>query len=133
MPEERNHHYWPRNHQCLCYGRAVQNDCRTQSGPERGADLQRFRQLQRRTSALPLARGQRGEVVENADSNVEILNFASEDVFIKGANAIDMEGNAGIWASGIKGGTIGMLAYPHGPGRSLNPTSWFGKTHPLCP
>ncbi len=49
----------------------------------------------------------KGEVVENADSNVEILNFASEDVFIKGANAIDMEGNAGIWASGMKGGTIG--------------------------
>ena len=40
-----------------------------------------------------------GKVVENADSNVEILNFGSNDVFIKGANAIDAQGNAGIMAS----------------------------------
>jgi hypothetical protein len=49
-----------------------------------------------------------GRVVEGADSNVEILNFGPDDVFIKGANAIDPQGNAGIWASGMKGGTIGM-------------------------
>lgn len=52
-----------------------------------------------------------GKVVEGADSNVEILNFGLDDVFIKGANAIDLEGNAGIFASGLKGGTIGM-AWP---------------------
>ncbi len=40
-----------------------------------------------------------GKVVENADSNVEILNFGPNDVFIKGANAIDAQGNAGIMAS----------------------------------
>lgn len=51
---------------------------------------------------------QNGKVLENADSNVEILKFGPEDVFIKGGNAIDREGNAGIYASGIKGGTIGM-------------------------
>lgn len=50
----------------------------------------------------------KGKVVEGADSNVEILNFGPDDVFLKGANAIDMQGNAGIWASGMKGGTIGM-------------------------
>ena len=50
----------------------------------------------------------KGKVVEGADSNVEILNFGADDVFLKGANAIDMQGNAGIWASGMKGGTIGM-------------------------
>jgi len=50
----------------------------------------------------------KGKVVEDADSNVEILNFGPDDVFIKGANAIDTEGNAGIWAVGMKGGTIGM-------------------------
>ena len=50
----------------------------------------------------------KGKVVEGADSNVEILDFGPEDVFIKGANAIDMEGNAGIFTSGMKGGTIGM-------------------------
>lgn len=49
-----------------------------------------------------------GKVIEGADSNVEILNFGPDDVFIKGANAIDPLGNAGIWASGVKGGTIGM-------------------------
>lgn len=49
-----------------------------------------------------------GKVVEGADSNVEILNFGPDDVFIKGANAIDPQGNAGVWASGMKGGTIGM-------------------------
>jgi len=52
-----------------------------------------------------------GKVVEGADSNVEILDFGAEDVFIKGANAIDSEGNAGIFSSSVKGGTIGM-AWP---------------------
>jgi hypothetical protein len=50
----------------------------------------------------------KGKVVENADSNVEILDFGPDDVFIKGGNAIDMEGNAGVCASSVKGGTIGM-------------------------
>ncbi|HSR11322.1 MAG TPA: hypothetical protein VLS90_07730, partial [Thermodesulfobacteriota bacterium] len=49
-----------------------------------------------------------GKVVENADSNVEILKFGPDDVFIKGANAVDMDGNTGIWTCGVKGGTIGM-------------------------
>lgn len=52
-----------------------------------------------------------GKVVKDADSNVEILNFGAEDVFIKGANAIDSAGNAGIFSSSVKGGTIGM-AWP---------------------
>jgi len=51
----------------------------------------------------------KGKVVENADSNVEILDFGPDDVFIKGASAIDKEGNAGIMASGLKGGTWGMF------------------------
>ena len=50
----------------------------------------------------------KGKVVEGADSNVEILKFGPDDVFIKGGNAIDPQGNAGVWASGLKGGTIGM-------------------------
>lgn len=52
-----------------------------------------------------------GKVVEGADSTVEILDFGADDVFIKGANAIDLEGNAGILSSSVKGGTIGM-AWP---------------------
>ncbi|MCK9355761.1 MAG: hypothetical protein M0R22_01210 [Dehalococcoidia bacterium] len=50
-----------------------------------------------------------GKVVENADSNKEILNFGPNDVFIKGANAVDPQGNAGIMASSLKGGTWGMF------------------------
>jgi len=53
----------------------------------------------------------KGKVVEGADSNVEILDFGADDVFIKGANAIDLEGNAGIFTASRKGGTIGM-AWP---------------------
>jgi hypothetical protein len=53
----------------------------------------------------------RGKAVENADSAVEILEFGPDDVFIKGANAIDMEGHAGILTSSVKAGTIGM-AWP---------------------
>jgi hypothetical protein len=53
----------------------------------------------------------RGGPVEGADSNVEILGFGPDDVFIKGANAVDNEGNAGIYSSSVKGGTIGM-AWP---------------------
>ncbi len=49
-----------------------------------------------------------GQVVEGADSNVEILKFGPDDVFIKGANAIDTQGNAGIAVANSKGGTIGM-------------------------
>jgi hypothetical protein len=52
-----------------------------------------------------------GKVVEGADSKVEILSFGPDDVFIKGANAIDPEGNAGILTSSLTGGTIGM-AWP---------------------
>lgn len=50
----------------------------------------------------------KGKAVEGADSNVEILNFGPDDVFIKGGNAVDPQGNAGVYASGLKGGTIGM-------------------------
>jgi len=50
----------------------------------------------------------KGKPVENADSTVEIQKFGPEDVMIKGANAIDMNGDAGVWTCGAKGGTIGM-------------------------
>jgi hypothetical protein len=50
----------------------------------------------------------KGKPVENADSTVEIQKFGPDDVMIKGANAVDMEGNTGIWTCGQKGGTIGM-------------------------
>ncbi len=53
----------------------------------------------------------RGKVVEGADSKVEILKFGPDDVFIKGANAIDPDGNAGVLTSSLVGGTIGM-AWP---------------------
>jgi len=52
-----------------------------------------------------------GKVVEGADSNVEILNFTSDDVFIKGANAVDNDGNAGIYVASVKAGSIGV-AWP---------------------
>ncbi len=52
-----------------------------------------------------------GKVAEGADPNAEILNFGPDDVFIKGANAVDGEGNAGILTSSAKGGTIGA-AWP---------------------
>ena len=50
----------------------------------------------------------KGKPVENADSTVEVQKFGPEDVMIKGANAVDTQGNAGIWTCGVKGGTIGM-------------------------
>ncbi len=53
----------------------------------------------------------RGQVVEGADSRVEILSFGPDDVFIKGANAVDPAGHAGVFASSPTGGTIGM-AWP---------------------
>ena len=52
-----------------------------------------------------------GHIVEGADSREEILTFGPNDVFIKGANAIDMEGHAGVLTSSLVGGTIGM-AWP---------------------
>jgi hypothetical protein len=53
----------------------------------------------------------KGQSVKNADLSVEILKFTSEDVFIKGASAIDPEGNPGVYVSSKKAGTIGM-AWP---------------------
>jgi len=50
-----------------------------------------------------------GKVVENADSTKEILDFGPDDVLIKGANAVDPQGNAGVMASSLKGGTWGMF------------------------
>lgn len=51
-----------------------------------------------------------GKVVQNADSNVEILDFGRDDVFIKGANAVDPQGNAGIMTSSVRAGTWGMFS-----------------------
>ena len=51
----------------------------------------------------------KGKVMENADSTIEIKTFGPEDVFIKGANAVDRDGNAGIFVSSVKGGTWGMF------------------------
>jgi hypothetical protein len=53
----------------------------------------------------------KGKVIEGADSRVEIQSFGPEDVFIKGANAVDPSGNAGVLTSSVTGGTIGM-AWP---------------------
>ncbi len=53
----------------------------------------------------------KGRVVEGADSNLEIQNFRPGDVFVKGANAVDSQGNAGIYVASLKAGTIGM-AWP---------------------
>jgi hypothetical protein len=50
-----------------------------------------------------------GKPVENADSTKEILNFGPNDVLLKGANAVDPMGNAGIMASSLRGGTWGMF------------------------
>lgn len=60
-----------------------------------------------------------GKSIDNADSGVEIKNFGPNDVFIKGANAIDRDGNAGIMASSLKGGTWGMFT-PHVTVRNSN-------------
>jgi hypothetical protein len=47
----------------------------------------------------------KGKVMESAEPNLD--DFGQDDVFIKGANAIDMEGNAGVYTASKKGGTIG--------------------------
>ena len=49
-----------------------------------------------------------GQSVENADSTQEINKFKQGDVFIKGANAVDHTGTAGIWVASSVGGTVGM-------------------------
>ncbi len=49
-----------------------------------------------------------GQVVENADSNAEILKFKTGDVFLKGANAVDPQGVPGVYVASLKAGTVGM-------------------------
>ena len=60
---------------------------------------------------------EKGKVVENADSNVEMLRFKKDDVVVKGANAIDHTGLTGTYASSLKCGTMGAswpLVTPRG-------------------
>jgi hypothetical protein len=54
---------------------------------------------------------EKGKIVENADSNKEILKFKKDDVVIKGANAIDHKGLVGTFACSVKCGTMGS-AWP---------------------
>lgn len=54
---------------------------------------------------------EKGKVVEDADTNEEILKFKKGDVVIKGANAIDPSGLTGTYACSVKCGTMGM-AWP---------------------
>jgi hypothetical protein len=54
---------------------------------------------------------EKGKVVEEADTNTEILKFKKGDVVIKGGNAIDHTGLTGTFASSVKCGTMGM-AWP---------------------
>ncbi len=59
----------------------------------------------------------KGQVVQDADSNVEMLKFKKDDIVIKGANAIDHTGLTGTYASSLKCGTMGAswpLVTPRG-------------------
>lgn len=47
-----------------------------------------------------------GQIVDMTTEEA-VPNFGPEDVFIKGANAVDHEGNAGILLANDRGGTIG--------------------------
>ena len=49
----------------------------------------------------------KGKIVEDADSNVEITKFVKGDVVVKGANAIDHTGLTGTYASSLRCGTMG--------------------------
>jgi hypothetical protein len=51
----------------------------------------------------------RGKLVPPEPTMEEVLkNFGPESVFIKGANAVDPEGNAGVFTAHPSGGTIGF-------------------------
>lgn len=52
---------------------------------------------------------EKGKVLKDADSNVEVTRFKKGDVVIKGANAIDHTGLTGTYASSLKTGTMGAM------------------------
>lgn len=52
---------------------------------------------------------EKGRVLKDADSNVEVGRFKKGDVVIKGANAIDHTGLTGTYASSLKTGTMGAM------------------------
>ena len=52
---------------------------------------------------------EKGKVLEDVDSNVEVTRFKKGDVVIKGANAIDHTGLTGTYASSLKTGTMGAM------------------------
>lgn len=52
---------------------------------------------------------EKGKVLEDVDSNVEVTRFQKGDVVIKGANAIDHTGLTGTYASSLKTGTMGAM------------------------
>jgi len=58
-----------------------------------------------RLKPIILIKGQKSEI-----PIPEILeNFTSDDVFVKGANAVDCEGNVAVLAANRRGGTVGVF------------------------
>ncbi len=49
----------------------------------------------------------KGVITEEEDPNRVLSDFGPEDVYIKGANAVDPDGNCGVLVAGVRGGTIG--------------------------
>ncbi len=49
----------------------------------------------------------KGKLLENVDWVEFLATFTKEDIFIKGANALDPQGNVGIVMADLSGGTIG--------------------------
>jgi len=52
-----------------------------------------------------------GKVIDAVPQDI-IKEFGPNDIFIKGANAVDSEGNAAVLAAGESGGTIGWAMLP---------------------
>ena len=105
----RNDYHRPRSYLCVYLRRALQDvEIEGKANQTMGSVFAGLTNAN--TGAPPCAWHviRKGKVVEGADSNIEILDFGPADVFIKGANAVDPDGNTGVFASNPRGGTIGM-------------------------
>ncbi len=50
-----------------------------------------------------------GRIIKEVSWEEFIMDFNRDDVFVKGANAFDADGNAGVLLANPKGGTVGEL------------------------
>ena len=92
----------------VCVAEEIIGECPERDKFLSGQIINRVLCLTQAEEKPPIIKIRKGNLVPPASTMEETLeNFGSESVFIKGANAVDPQGNAGVFVAHPSGGTIG--------------------------